>query len=64
MSQQKHTIVSVTLHSENKGLYSSTLSSTSFHNACTIITANVEFSFTNSVDEHVIQTVMRELKYP
>lgn len=63
MPQQKLTIVPVTLHSENKVSYTSTSSSTSANNACMIKTATVEISFSNGVDEHIIQTVMRELKH-
>jgi hypothetical protein len=63
MPQQKLTIVPVTLHSENKVSYTSTSSTTSSNNACTIKKANVEISFSNGVDEHIIQTVMRELKH-
>ncbi|XJZ27070.1 hypothetical protein ACF5W4_07550 [Bacillota bacterium Lsc_1132] len=63
MPQQKLTIVPVTLHSEYKVSNKSTSSSTSANNVCTIKTANVEISFSNGVDEHIIQTVMRELKY-
>ncbi|OIK14258.1 hypothetical protein BIV60_12185 [Bacillus sp. MUM 116] len=62
MSQQKLTIVPVTLHSENKGSLKATSSTTSSNCACTIKTVNVEISFFNGVDEHIIQTVMRELK--
>lgn len=62
MSQQKLTIVPVTLHRENQ--ISSTYSSPEKHSnsVCTINVANIEISFSNGVDEHIIQTVMRELK--
>ncbi|MBT2655409.1 hypothetical protein J7E81_09205 [Bacillus sp. ISL-18] len=63
MPLQKLTIVPVTLHSENKVSNISTSSTTSANNVCTIKTANVEISFSNCVDEHIIQTVMRELKH-
>jgi transposase len=63
MLEQKLTIVPVTLHSENKVSNSSTSSTASSNNVCTIKTANVEISFPNGVDEHIIQTVMRELKH-
>ncbi|SMQ63818.1 hypothetical protein SAMN05444673_0896 [Bacillus sp. OV166] len=63
MPQQKLTIVPVTLHPENKVSYTSTSSSTSANNVCTVKMANVEISFSNGVDEHIIQTVMRELKH-
>jgi hypothetical protein len=63
MPQQRLTIVPVTLHSENKVSNTSISSTTSSNNACTIKTANVEISFSNGVDEHIIQTIMRELKH-
>lgn len=63
MPQQKLTVVPVTLHSENKVSYTSSSLTASANNACTLKTANVEISFSNGVDEHIIQTVMRELKH-
>jgi hypothetical protein len=63
MPQQKLTIIPVTLHSEKKVSFPSTSSTTVANNVCTIKTANVEISFSNGVDEHIIQTVMRELKH-
>ncbi|MBL5769323.1 hypothetical protein B5V88_16950 [Heyndrickxia sporothermodurans] len=63
MPEQKLTIVPVTLHSKNKDYYSSTSSTASSNKACTIKTANIEISFNNGVDEHIIQTVMRELRH-
>jgi hypothetical protein len=63
MPDQKLTIVPVTLDTENKVSYSPTSSTTSANNVCTIKTTNVEISFSNGVDEHIIQTVMRELKH-
>lgn len=61
MPQQKLTIVPVTLHHDNKVPFSSPAATPS-HISCTIKAANLEISFFNGVDEHVIQTVMRELK--
>lgn len=63
MPEQKLTIVPVTLHSENKVTYSAASSTASSNNVCTIKTANIEISFNNGVDEHIIQTVMREMKH-
>ncbi|MEQ6377504.1 hypothetical protein RZN25_11815 [Bacillaceae bacterium S4-13-56] len=63
MPEQKLTVAPVTLHSENKGPYSSASSTASSNNACTIKAANLEIPFPNGVDEHIIQTVMRELKH-
>ncbi|MDQ0233659.1 hypothetical protein [Metabacillus malikii] len=63
MPEQKLTIVPVTLHSDNKVAYSSTSSTTYSSNACTIKTASMEISFNNGVDQHIIQTIMRELKH-
>ncbi|MFT9601060.1 hypothetical protein [Mesobacillus sp.] len=62
MSKQRLTIVPVTIHSENKGTFNASSSTTTSNSACTIKTANVEISFFNSVDEQNIQTVMKELK--
>ena len=61
MLQQKLTIVPVTLHPDNKISYSSPAPIPT-HIGCTIKAANLEISFFNSVDEHIIQAVMRELK--
>jgi hypothetical protein len=63
MPKQKLTIVPVTLHAENKDLDSSISPTTLSNSICTIKTANAEISFYGGVDEHVIQTVMRELKH-
>lgn len=61
MSNSKLTIVPVTLHSENEGSSATKQTVLSSHPACTIKTANAEISFFNGIDEHIIQTVMREL---
>ncbi|WP_071458581.1 hypothetical protein [Bacillus massilinigeriensis] len=63
MLQQKLTIVPVTLHDENNVSCPSTVSPATTSHVCTIKTANVEISFSNAVDQHLIQTVMRELKH-
>ena len=62
MPQQKLTIVPVTLHTENKNTTAASPVVPSSNPTCTIKTGNVEISFFNGVDEHIIQTVMRELK--
>jgi hypothetical protein len=61
MPQQQLTIVPVTLLPDTKKSLSSTSTSTFGH--CTIKTAIAEVSFHNGVEEHIIQTVMRELKH-
>ncbi|MGB9343237.1 hypothetical protein [Trichococcus sp.] len=61
MPQQKLTIVPVTLHPDNKIPFSSPVANPSSI-SCTIKTANLEISFFNGVDEHIIQTIMKELK--
>ncbi|WP_071461544.1 hypothetical protein [Bacillus massilinigeriensis] len=63
MLQQKLTIVPVTLHNENNVSYPSTASPSTTSHVCTIKKANVEISFSNAMDQHLIQTVMRELKH-
>ncbi|WAA09973.1 hypothetical protein [Fervidibacillus albus] len=61
MPNQKLTIVPVTLQpkNENTSLFSSQVL---LNPACTIKTATTEISFFNGVDEHIIQTVIKELK--
>ncbi|MGJ7920934.1 hypothetical protein [Neobacillus sp. LXY-4] len=63
MPQQKLTIVPVTLHPTSESSFTSTSSVVSSKSICTIKTANAEISFFDGVNEHVIQTVMRELKH-
>jgi len=60
MPQEKLTIVPVTLLPEYKNISST---STSSSGVCTIKAANVEITFHHGVEEHIIQTVMRELKH-
>lgn len=62
MPRQKLTIVPVTLHTENANTSAKNPVVISSNPTCTIKTSNVEISFFNGVDEHIIQTVMRELK--
>lgn len=62
MPKKKLTIVPVTLHSEIKNTSAKDPAVPSSTPTCSIKTGNVEISFFNGVDEHIIQTVMRELK--
>jgi hypothetical protein len=62
MPNQKLTIVPVTLHSEIENTSAKKTAVPSSNPTCTIKTGNVEISFFNGVDEHIIQSVMRELK--
>jgi hypothetical protein len=62
MPQQKLTIVPVTLHTKNEHTPATSPFGLSSHPTCTIKTATSEISFFNGVEEHIIQTVMRELK--
>ncbi|MCM3571503.1 hypothetical protein [Neobacillus mesonae] len=62
MPQQKLTIVPVTLHTDSEKNSASNPAAVSSNPTCTIKAGNTEISFFNGVDEHIIQTVMRELK--
>ena len=62
MPKQNLTIVPVTLHTENENTIPQKTVGHSSDPTCTIKTENVEISFFNGVDEHIIQTVMKELK--
>ncbi|RFA32195.1 hypothetical protein CAI16_08460 [Virgibacillus dokdonensis] len=62
MPEQKLTIVPVTLHSKNENSTASYPEGPSFYSTCTIKMGKVDISFSNGVDEHIIQTIMRELK--
>lgn len=62
MPQQKLTIVPVTLHSENENTSAKNPVVISSSPTCMIRSGNVEISFFNGVDEHIVQTVMRELR--
>lgn len=62
MPQQKLTIVPVTLHTENENTSATNSVVPTPNPTCMIKTANAEISFFNGIDEHIIQTVMRELK--
>ena len=62
MSHEELIIVPVTLHPEKE---ESTLAIPPVSSAaptCTIKSGNLELSFFNGVDEHIIQTVIKELK--
>lgn len=63
MPQQKLTIVPVTLHTENNNSSSSVPAELSSKPVCMIKTAAAEISFFNGVEEHIIQAIMKELKY-
>ncbi|WP_062351737.1 hypothetical protein [Bacillus kwashiorkori] len=62
MPEQKLTIIPVTLHPETEKVTSSIPTKTFFNSTCTIKSGNVEIFLSNGVDEHIIQTVMREMK--
>lgn len=62
MPKQKLTIVPVTLHRENNNASAEVPADLSPKLAFTIKTAAAEISFFDGVEEHVIQTVLRELK--
>jgi hypothetical protein len=62
MPPQKLTIVPVRLHTENENISASDPVVVSSNPTCTIKAGNTEISFFNGVNEHIIQTVMRELK--
>lgn len=62
MPQQKLTIVPVTLHSENENTSVKNPVVISSSPTCTISAGNVEIAFFNGVDEHIVKTVMRELR--
>lgn len=62
MPQQKLTIVPVTLHANSEKISASNPAVVSSNPTCMIKAGNTEISFFNGVDEHIIQTVMRELK--
>lgn len=63
MPQEKLTIVPVSLHPENKYTSPPISPISRSSSSCTIKTAKAEFSFYNGVEEHIIQTNMRELKH-
>ncbi|MGJ7920941.1 hypothetical protein [Neobacillus sp. LXY-4] len=63
MPQQKLTIVPVTLDPISESSFSPTSSINPSASIYTIKTANAEISFFNGANEHVIQTVMRELRH-
>lgn len=61
MSQEKLTIVPVTLQPDSKDVFPFATSNTS--GICIIKTISAEISFYNGLEERIIQTVMRELKH-
>lgn len=63
MSQPKLMIVPVTLHPDSRSSLPITSSKSPSSSICVIKTAYVEVSFCNGIEEHVIQTIMRELKH-
>lgn len=58
MPKHELTIVPVTLHPKREKTTGSNPAVTSLHPTCTIKSGNIEFSFSNGVDEHIIQTVL------
>lgn len=62
MPQQKLTIIPVKLHTKKENTSSTFQAVSSSNPTCTIKTGIAEISFFNGVDEHIIQTIMRELK--
>ena len=62
MPEQKLTIVPVTLHSDTENISNIKPTVSSSNSTCTIKFGKVEISFFNGIDEHIIQTIMRELK--
>lgn len=62
MLEQKVTIVPVTLHTKTENPITPNAAVHSSNSTCAIKMANAEISFSNSVDEHIIQTIIRELK--
>lgn len=61
MSNEKLTIVPVTLHPISEDGFPHDITNTS--GICTIKTGTTEISFYNGLEERIIQTVMRELKH-
>ncbi|WP_285857330.1 transposase [Caldifermentibacillus hisashii] len=62
MPEQKLTIVPVTINSDIENISITKPIVSSSNSTCTIKFGKVEISFFNGIDEHIIQTVMRELK--
>jgi len=62
MPRQKLTIVPVKIHTDNHTTSTPNPVVVSSNPVCMIKASNAEISFFNGVDEHIIQTVMRELK--
>lgn len=62
MSHEELIIVPVTLYPEKEEPTLVTPPESSAAPVCTMKSGNLELSFFNGVDEHIIQTVIRELK--
>lgn len=62
MSHEELIIVPVTLHPVKKESTLATPLDSPAVPVCTMKSGNLELSFFNGVDEHIIQTVIRELK--
>ncbi|UZD48714.1 hypothetical protein [Peribacillus frigoritolerans] len=63
MPQQKLTIVPVTLHPDSKKSLPFNSSISPSASICMIKAAHAEISFYSDAEEHVIQTIMRELRH-
>lgn len=62
MPPQKLTIVPVTLHAQKESIPSPNATALSSDPVCTVKAAGIEISFLKGADEHIIHTVMKELR--
>lgn len=62
MSHEELVIVPVSLHPEKKEATLAIPPVSSVSPVCMLKSGNLELSLFNDVDEHIIQTIMRELK--
>lgn len=62
MPHEELIIVPVNLHTEKKDSTLAIPLDSSVAPVCTMKSGSLELSFFNGVDEHIIQTVIRELK--
>jgi hypothetical protein len=62
MSHEELIIVPVTLYPEKEESKLAIPPDSSVDPVCSMKSGNLEISFFNGVDEHIIQTVIRELK--
>ncbi|MBU8567916.1 hypothetical protein KM914_16055 [Virgibacillus pantothenticus] len=62
MTNEELIIVPVTLHPEKEESTLAIPPNSSVDPVCTMKSTNLEISFFNGVDEHIIQTVIKELK--